>query len=47
MARSGNGEWRHLFVQQRAFERASSKGAKTFAELADALQPALVTAGTG
>lgn len=47
MTRSRNGEWRHLFVQQRAFERAKSAGVKTFADLAAALQRAAVRAGTG
>lgn len=45
MTRSGNGEWRHLFVPQRPFESAMSGGVRTLAELMSALTPA--TAGTG
>jgi type III restriction enzyme len=37
MTRSGGGEWRHLFVQQREFVRAKAAGAKTFTDLADRL----------
>ncbi len=47
MTRSGNGEWRHLFVQQRAFERAVSKGIDTLADLSGALHGPAVTTGTG
>jgi type III restriction enzyme len=41
MTRSRNGEWRHLFVQQRDFAKAMSADVKTFVELADRLTPVL------
>ena len=34
LTRSGNGVWRHLFVQQRRFERAMSEGVSRFGDLA-------------
>jgi type III restriction enzyme len=33
MTRSGQGEWKHLFVPQKAFEKATAAGVKSFAAL--------------
>jgi type III restriction enzyme len=43
MSRSGNGSWRHLFVQQVQFERAVAKGVQTFQELVHLLLPNVPT----
>lgn len=40
MTRSRQGEWRHLFVQQRAFERAVGAGVESFVDLVNVLFPA-------
>lgn len=45
MTRSGNGEWRHLFVPQRPFESAMGDGVESLAGLVEVLAP--VTAHTG
>lgn len=40
MSRGGQGVWRHLFVPQRRFERATADDVKTFRALTDALAAA-------
>jgi hypothetical protein len=37
MSETSSGTWRHVFVQQKRWEKAAAGGAKTFAELIDAL----------
>lgn len=50
LTRSGNGIWRHLFVQQRSFERAMADGVDRFGALArfveDGAVSSSLTAGT-
>jgi type III restriction enzyme len=45
LTRSGNGDWRHLFVPQRPFERAMADGVKTFDRLREVLLPSSPSSG--